>query len=139
MKLLLYAKTDSLSGKRIGGIIEGLVPNSGTERCENVAGLTQRLRQRTGDLTLVVLCVSSPEELEAILDLRCWLQDLRILLLLPDRTNGTLARGLTLRPRFLGYADTDLADVAAVLERMLSIYGEPSVCSREIVREPARS
>lgn len=128
MKLLLYAKEDSLSGERLRRVIGRLAPKPVTEVCKSVDSLSQRLRQRTGDLTLVVLCVSTLEELKEILCLRSWLQDLRTILLLPDSTSNTLAQGLTLRPRFLGYADTDFADVSAVLVRMLKIYGKESVC-----------
>lgn len=126
MKLLFYAQGNNLRGHRLQGILAAMVPKSGIELCETVAGLTERLRRRTGNLTLVVLCLSTAEEFEQILEIRRWLQDLRIILLLPDRSNDTLARGLTLRPRFLGFVDTDLSDIAAVLDKMLMIYGKES-------------
>ncbi|MCD6199973.1 MAG: hypothetical protein J7K15_15635, partial [Deltaproteobacteria bacterium] len=46
--------------------------------------------------------------------------DLRLILILPDREAGTIAKGHILRPRFLTYLDSDFTEVAAVLKKMLS-------------------
>lgn len=54
----------------------------------------------------------APEVLEAVLDLRCCVENPRIMLILPDNTNVPLARGIALRRRWPGNADTDSADVA---------------------------
>ena len=126
MKLLIYANGKTATRERLSIAIEGQVQNHSIEICETVDSLSARLRQRTGDLAIVILCISSPEELKEILLLRAWLQDLRIIVLLPDRNSNTLSEGLTLRPRFVGYADTDFTDVSAVLARMSRIYGDES-------------
>jgi hypothetical protein len=126
MKLLVYTDGNNVTRERLHNIIVGQVPERNIEVCETVANLSHRLRQRTGDLGIVILCVSTPEELAEILALSRWLHDLKTILLLPDRNSTTLAKGLTLRPRFLGYADSDFSDVSAVLRRMLAIYANES-------------
>jgi hypothetical protein len=126
MKLLLYAKRTNGDAKRLQCAIKGVTPLCQTEICRSVTSLSQRLRQRISDLTVIVLCAFEREELSEILALSDWLRDFRTILILPDRENDTIAQGLLLRPRFFSFADSDFSDVSAVLARMLRIYGETS-------------
>ena len=61
----------------------------------------------------------SREDLVDLLSIRNLLDDLRVILLLPNREKETINKGHTLRPRFLTYADSNLLNVAAVLSKML--------------------
>jgi hypothetical protein len=122
MKLLLYLNGSDQVGGRLQKAVEGVVATESIEICRGLSSLLQRIRQRKGDLSVVILCASSSEELTKILTFRHGFQDLRIILILPDRDNETLARALTLRPRFLSYVDTDFSDVSTVLTKMLKTY-----------------
>ena len=126
MKLLLYLNGTNGNAKRFKTAIRGLAPKHRTEICPDTISLSERLRQRRGDLTVVVLYVSTREELAEILALGDWLHDLRILLILPDRDKDTISQGITLRPRYFSFADTDFSDVSAVLGKMLKVYGKDS-------------
>ncbi|NVM57217.1 MAG: hypothetical protein HWN51_03755 [Desulfobacterales bacterium] len=71
-------------------------------------------------MDIAVLLAASREELSDILSIRDLLTDIRVILVLPDRDDDTIAKGHTLRPRFFTYADSDFVEIAAVLSKMLA-------------------
>ena len=126
MKLLLYMNGSNGTAKRLERAIEDVAPRHDTEICESITSLSRRLRQRTSDLAVVVLSAFSEEDFAQILALRVWLEGIRTILILPNRESDTIAQGLTLRPSFFSFTDTDFSDVSTVLARMLRIYGKES-------------
>ena len=119
MNLLLYATETGGIGKHIQRVIEGLVPEENTEIFRTIGSLSNRLRQPRCELAIAVLLASSSQDLLDLLSVSDLFDDLRVILLLPNREKDTIAKGHTLRPRFLTYADSNLSDVAAVLSKML--------------------
>ena len=119
MNLLLYATETGGIGKRIQRVIEGLVPEENTEIYRTIGSLSNRLQQPRCELAIAVLLASSIQDLLDLLSVSDLFDDLRVILLLPNREKDTIAKGHIFRPRFLTYADGDLMDVAAVLSKML--------------------
>jgi hypothetical protein len=119
MNLLLYAREPRGTGKQLEKVIEELFPENNTEIYRTIDGLSDRLRRPRYDLAVVVLLAASKQDLLDLLSIRDLLDDLRLILLLPNREKDTIAKGHTLRPRFLTYADGNFLDVAAVLSKML--------------------
>ena len=119
MNLLLYSTDKKGNGKYLQSVIEELVPENKTEIYRTIDSLSYRLRQPKYDLAVAVLLASSSEDLVELLSIRDLLDDLRIILLLPNRDKDTIKKGHTFRPRFLTYADSNLLNVAAVLSKML--------------------
>jgi hypothetical protein len=60
------------------------------------------------------------EDLENIVAIQNLLFDSRIVLILPDREEDTMALGYILRPRFVSYRDSSFKDVGAVLNKMIN-------------------
>ena len=119
MNLLLYTTETKGNGKHLQGVIEGVVPEDKTEIYRTIDSLSHRLRRPRSDLDVAVLLAASNEDLLDLLSISALLDDLRVILLLPNREKDTIAKGHTLRPRFLTYADSNFSDVAAVLSKML--------------------
>ena len=119
MNLLLYATETMGKGKHLQSVIEESVPEYKTEIYRTIESLSYRLQQPKYDLAVAVLLASSREDLVDLLSIRNLLDDLRVILLLPNREKETINKGHTLRPRFLTYADSNLLNVAAVLSKML--------------------
>ena len=119
MKLLLYASDRCRSGKRLQKVIEALVSKKDREIYRTIDDLTSRLRQPMHDPPIAVLLAASRENLSDILSLRDMLCDVRIMLVLPDRERDTIAKGHTLRPRFVTHADSNFVEMAAVLRKVL--------------------
>ena len=119
MILVYYASVTDGAGERLQRVIEGLVPEEKLEVYGMIGELAARLRQPVGDVTMAVLLAATREDLSRILsvcDLLCYV---RIMLILPDQEEDTIAKGHSLRPRFVTYADSDFLDVAAVLGKIL--------------------
>ena len=119
MKLLLYAPDRCKSGKRLQEVIEALVSKEDQEIYQTINDLTSRLRQPGHDPPIAVLLAASREDLSDILSLRDLLGNVRIILVLPDRDRDTIAKGHTLRPRFVTHADSNFVEMAAVLRKVL--------------------
>ncbi len=100
-------------------MIEDVVPNENTEIYNTIDTLGQRLSQPSYNIAVAVLLISGREELRDVLSIRHLFDNIKIILILPDRKNETIVIGHKLRPRFLSYTDSDVNDVASVLNKML--------------------
>ncbi|MBF0551711.1 MAG: hypothetical protein HQK60_14405 [Deltaproteobacteria bacterium] len=86
--------------------------------------LLSRLQQPLGDISLAVFVAATHQELISILMLREFLMDLRLILVLPDWNEGTVALGRTLYPRFMTYADGSRDEIIEVLRKCLGPGGK---------------
>jgi hypothetical protein len=119
MSLLLYVNGTNGDAERLRHAVEHGGTGHCIEICEGKSSLIGRLRMRKFDLDIVILHAASRTDLDEILSIRQLLDDLRTILILPDRDHDTIAQGLTLRPRYLSFTDGDFGDVSAVLAKML--------------------
>lgn len=126
MKVLLYLNGSNGAAELLYHAVVGVISECDAEICRTAVALSKRLRQKTSDLTVVVLLACTRQDLAEIVALHDCLQDLRTILILPDRDAGTIAHGLTLRPRFFTFTDADFSYVSAVLAKMLRVYGKRS-------------
>ncbi len=130
MRVLLYSCGNDSTAKRVQSAIANVTPPDRVEVCSSLLGLGEVLRRGTSDLAAVVLCVGSSKDMAEILSMGDWFLDLRTILLLPDREVSTFTQAVALRPRFISYLDADLADVSAVVAKMLAVHGERSAPCR---------
>jgi hypothetical protein len=121
MSVLLYAPVSRLIKDKFQNEIEKFVPAEEIEIYRTKEELSNRLRLPEKDITVAVLIATNKKDFRGILSLRELLRDLRIILLLPNREKDTIAEGHSLRPRFLGYADSDLMFIVPVLKKMLKM------------------
>ena len=119
MNLILYANNNTGSGKQLQAVIEAIVCKNSIEIYRNVERLSKRLCRRRYDVDIAVLLAASHKELQELLAIKELLHDIRIILLLPDNENETIAKGHKLYPRFLSYSDGNFDDVAAILSKMI--------------------
>ena len=69
--------------------------------------------------SIAVLGVENHEELRDLIAVRPLFDDMRLILILPDRKKETLAQGHRLYPRFISHAGCEPADVGEVLAKMI--------------------
>ena len=74
--------------------------------------------------------VGTNDELQEMLSIRSLLLDIPLIVILPERKEKIISQGRKLYPRFLTYADGDLAETAAVLEKMLEKFDK-----KEMIKE----
>lgn len=124
MTLFIYSTTANAAEKRLLRVIELFLPEKIFKFYRSVDDFSEQLRQPVLNQRIVILLTASGKELDDILSIRELLEDSKIILIVPDTDPAMLARGHTLRPRFLSDSHNDFVDVAAVLGRMIRKIGE---------------
>lgn len=125
-RILLYATEDEGTGARVERVIEGLVSPQELEVHRTIESLILRLQRPRESLRIIALVPASQQDFLAILSLRDLLQDYRTIVCLPAESGVSMAEGLSLYPRYLAPDDFHPRDLAAVLNRMLSLYATDS-------------
>ncbi len=118
MNVIFFLSVAGEQDERLQRVVELFFPRSRIEKCRNLESLGKKLREPYNYKDVVLLSPASKEELSCLLALQDLLSDMRVILVLPDRDNETVAMGHRLRPRMVSYNDGDYLDVAAVLIRM---------------------
>jgi L-lactate utilization protein LutB len=119
MKIFLYFKAGDQSGDILEKIIKTHLPGVEMAVYSTIDDLSKSLRQPIENSGIAILLVSNQEDLKNILSIRYLFQNIKTILLLPNKAPETVALAHQLRPRFLTDINTDLAEVIAVLKKML--------------------
>ncbi len=137
MDIIYYSKRQDGPGKRIQAIIESQLSGDDLEVYRDLDSFSLRLCQPLGLRTFVVLTVVSRKDLIELLSISPLLQDLRIILALPDRREEERARTL-LHPRYIAFLSSDYLDVeiASALKGMHEIISFYETVSES--RRPSR-
>ena len=117
--VLLYLPESGGLDEQILRVINPVIPDDRKEIYRKIDALTRRLLQIGNRPSVAVVLSCTRKEFEALYSIRELFSDLRTLLILPDRGEETIAKGHAFFPRFLGYVDGNLIEVASVLEKML--------------------
>lgn len=119
MNLVLYANSKNGAGERLQEVIELMAPQEQVETFITVDGLDRKLRQPVHGVGIAVLLATSKKELLELYSLKDLLNDVKIILILPDSESETTTLAHKLWPRFTSYLDSDFKDVGAVLRKMI--------------------
>ena len=117
--VLFYIPTRSDAEERLMRATEGLVTARNLRVCRNSENLRRGLLNRLNSPSAVVLLTVTKQDLLNLIPVRSLLLDFRVIMVLPDSDDVTLAMGWSMWPRFVSYADGDLRDVAAVLSQII--------------------
>ena len=120
MRLLLFCNDTKGIGRLLREIVETQVQREDLEIYRTIEALSRRLHRPRGTLSLVVLLAASRKTLSELLLLRDLLNDIPVILVLPDRKADTVSKGHRLHPRFACCMDGDFSDVALVLAKMIA-------------------
>lgn len=132
MRTLFYIPESCNDAGLIEQITASLDGQEGREVACTLEGLCQALRRPGERPHLAVLVAASTEDLMGLVSLRDLLQDIPVLLVGPDREEQDLALAHLLRPRFLTFVDSNLAELAAVRAKMIENHHKRS--ARDLLR-----
>ena len=110
------AKADQ---ERLAAAVQEAIPADAMEVHQSLESLHERLSKPGKKSDVAVILAASEKELRKVLAIGHLLAKVRTVLILPDGEAETVALGHRLGARYLGYADTDLSDLAAVLKKMV--------------------
>ena len=119
MNLLLYSSMPEGSGERLEKAVGSLVPNERFRIHRTVGELFQGLRQPGNAPAIAILQVADKRDLQDLIFVRDYLGEARLILILPDMEEETVARAHQLRPRVLMKRSSDCSEILAVLEKMM--------------------
>lgn len=119
MKTVLYADDLTALGETLKNIIQARVSGIQVEDCNSIEHISQTLRQPLNNVSVVIFLIASMEELVQINSMHTLFDNIRVILILPDRKKETIVLGLKLKTSFVSYVDSDLQDVASVLNQII--------------------
>lgn len=122
-KVIVFSPQPGDAALPILGACEGMLPPGTLEIVGSIDDLVARFHRPHDDVVAAVLLPQDRQRILLIEALRRHFDDTRLILVLPDKDELTLAAAHRLRPRFLTYANADPGEVAAVLMKMLRTAG----------------
>lgn len=117
--VILYPSLHEASAERLERIVRIVAIREDIIIYRTIKALSKGLCQLRKDEYIVILNVSCLGEFQDILSMRELLWDTKSILIIPDNSQDTIAKGHLLRPRFMSDCQSNFQDVAAVLSRML--------------------
>jgi len=118
MKIALYADPVQEMGNTIEGMIQNELPQIQIEKMNSIGYLKKSLCRPLNRISVIVGFVFHEKDIDLLLTLRPLFDDIRLILILPDRGKKLTALGLGLNPCFVGYSDSDPADITLVLKKI---------------------
>lgn len=118
MNVFVLSDPKSDAGKRLRRIIGATHLKGPVEYHETLSDLVVALTRPGKGRGIAILQVNDREEMESLISVQEWLEDLKIIVVLPDDQPDIIARAHLLYPRFVAFSNGDLTHVGSVLEKM---------------------
>jgi hypothetical protein len=120
MQVLVYGRTFQVGGADIRQELQAVVCEQQMEVCGELSALCSCLRRTGNPYALAVLICATRDDLLQVSSIAHLLLDLRIVLIVPDLDEATVAIGHRLFPRYLASMDAGLEEVMGVLRKLLN-------------------
>jgi len=118
MNAILFTKIYNQNGERLVKKLHDTLNEVDIKVVYSLHDILQSLRKSMINSTVVLLHAASHDILDDILLIREQLEGTRIILILPDEEDDTVAKGHLLRPRFISTVNCDFNNILAVLNKM---------------------
>jgi hypothetical protein len=117
-EVLFYISKRDDAEKKLMAAVEDAAPKAAIKVYRTTEALRKRLLLGGSSALAVVVLASTKQNLLSLMPLRELLLGFRVIMILPDADEVTLAVGWGMWPRFVSYADSDFHDVAGVLKKI---------------------
>ncbi|THB74011.1 MAG: hypothetical protein D3926_22820 [Desulfobacteraceae bacterium] len=118
MKVILYENSETHAGVSLRRMIEDGLPEADISFFSSLDRLSDRLRRPLHHVSVAVFLMASGHEGQKVKSMRTLLEDIRTILVLPDRAVETATLGIEMKASFTTYMDSDLQDVVSVLQKI---------------------
>jgi hypothetical protein len=118
MRLLFYSSGDDQEKKRLEAAVHTVIPESQIELFKSLGDFRERLRMPIEPDSIAVLSASNRGMLQQMQRLRGLLTEIYVVLVIPDREEGTIRLAHFLLPRFLSQKEDDFIDLGKVLAKI---------------------
>ena len=130
-KVIIFIPENASYSEGLQSMTESISPFAETEIVRSLNDLSKQLLPRALQSRPVVIVLAPTRgDLQGLLEVQELFENTRLILVLSDADEETVALGHRVRPRFIGYLADGFTEIAAVVRRML---GESS--PRKSMRE----
>ena len=130
-KVIIFIPENASYSEGLQSMTESISPFAETEIVRSLTDLSKQLLPRAlQSLPVVIVLAPTRADLQGLLEVQELFENTRLILVLSDADEETVALGHRVRPRFIGYLADGFTEIAAVVRRML---GESS--PRKSIRE----
>jgi hypothetical protein len=119
MNIIVYANSKYHSINECLMNITSIVSAINVEFIQNLSELTDRVHRLPRKIDLAVLLAEDHGQLYELVSLKDFIQDVPVILILPDQEKETIATATKLYPNFISSVDSDFYLVKEVLGGML--------------------
>jgi len=127
MSVIFYNSINNEAAEKLEKILDTKGLGEKVERFQSIEELSNGLSRTNRNQHVAVIHIGAMQEFNQILSIKRLLNDMRIILILPDRSAEIVSAGYKLYPRFISYSDSDFNDVAIVLRRMIALMEQKSI------------
>lgn len=120
MNIIYFCSRKEDSCRKVKRVIEIIVAAEKYETFHKLQAFENYLRSSLTRQDIIILQAHDTKILHKAASLKELLSGHRIILILPDNLQETVALGHSLRPRFITYQDSDFLEMASVLSKMMN-------------------
>jgi hypothetical protein len=124
MNLFFYIARPGGREEQLLGAVAPLVSRGSLEVFRNFRSLVERVRRPKESFSAAVIFNPANEDLRKLISIRDFLEDTRVLLILPDQEEETIALAHRIFPTYITYLDGDTSGVVSVLKRLAEAQGD---------------
>jgi hypothetical protein len=117
--VLLYYPDNERRGRELSEILKREISPAKLKIEKSLENLIDKLQAPSRNKHICVLVMARRQDLSRILSLKNLLLGVRLILVLPDHSEVTIALAHRLHPRFLTYITTDFNPVVSVIKRLI--------------------
>ncbi len=121
-EIILFSTKNNRVGKNMKQVLNSVISERPKKLYTSISKLAHRLQDNMDHDTIGIFLTSDQDELSGLLSIQHLFRSIRVILVVPDREHHTISKGFSLKPRYLSYADGDLSDVAAIMDKMVGRY-----------------
>ena len=126
MQIFLYISQNVESGRRLLRLILKMGRQKNIMSFVSLDEAKKQLKLSVHSGDILIFLADTDEELNQLYAIKDVVDDVRIILILPNNQPETLALAHLLRPRFITYIDRDVAEVGSVFQKMLNHVADSS-------------
>lgn len=118
MQIILYSHTSNTQKNRLQKVIAQATGQT-PDLVFDFDSLFTTIKLKMSEQLILILLISSIEELDFLCSDKVRLFNSPVILILPDEEESSISKGLSLYPRYLAHSSRDFKDVTAVLNKMI--------------------
>lgn len=118
MKLLIFAHQLPGVEQKLTQHVRQHFPRLQVKKVKSMQRLSEKICRPLHGVKIIIVAIHDREELTELLCLKHLMDDIRLLIMLPQDAQDLMALALTLQPSFICFADSDIKGIKLVLDKL---------------------